>query len=50
MNDYHVYVIDGHDHIIEHIELDCADDNAAIEYASITSTVTISNCGSWIAG
>jgi hypothetical protein len=27
------YVIDGHDHIIEHIELDCADDNAAIEYA-----------------
>jgi hypothetical protein len=33
MSDYRVYVVDDDDHIIDRIELDCADDSAAIEYA-----------------
>lgn len=33
MSDYRVYVIDDHDHIAKRIDLDCADDNVAIEYA-----------------
>jgi hypothetical protein len=33
MSGYRVYVIDDSDHIIDRIDLDCADDNAAIEYA-----------------
>ena len=33
MSDYRVYVIDDGDHIKDRIELDCADDSAAIEYA-----------------
>jgi hypothetical protein len=33
MSDYRVYVVDDDDHIKDRIELDCADDSAAIEYA-----------------
>jgi hypothetical protein len=33
MSDYRVYVIDGQNHIVDRIDLDCADDSAAIEYA-----------------
>jgi hypothetical protein len=32
-SDYQVYVVDDNDHIIAHMELDCADDSAAIECA-----------------
>jgi hypothetical protein len=33
MSDYRVYVLDNDDHITARVELDCADDSAAIEYA-----------------
>jgi hypothetical protein len=33
MSDYRVYIISIDDHIVDRIELDCADDDAAIEYA-----------------
>jgi hypothetical protein len=33
MSDYRVYVLDDADHVKDRIELDCADDSAAIEYA-----------------
>jgi hypothetical protein len=33
MSDYRVYVIDEGDRIVDRVDLDCADDNSAIEYA-----------------
>jgi hypothetical protein len=33
MTDYRVYIIDDDDHIKRRVDLDCADDDAAIEYA-----------------
>lgn len=33
MSDYRVYIIDDDDHIINFIEIDCADDSDAIEHA-----------------
>ena len=33
MSDYRVYLLSDDDHVVDRIELDVADDNAAIEHA-----------------
>jgi hypothetical protein len=33
MSDYRVNVIEGDNHVLKRVALDCADDKAAIEYA-----------------